>query len=26
LTELEQRQNPMVDEWDRRVSGIGLSP
>ena len=26
LEELEKRQNPMVDEWDRRVSGIGLSP
>ena len=26
LTELEQRQNPMVDAWDKRVSGIGLSP
>jgi len=24
--ELEQRQNPMVDEWDRNVSGSGLSP
>ena len=26
LKELERRQNPMVDEWDKRVSGIGLSP
>ena len=26
LKELEQRQNPMVDAWDKRVSGIGLSP
>lgn len=26
LEELEKRQNPMVDEWDRRVSGIGFSP
>lgn len=26
LRELEQRQNPMVDAWDRGVSGIGLSP
>lgn len=24
--ELERRQNPMVDEWDRNVSGSGLSP
>lgn len=24
--ELDQRQNPMVDEWDRNVSGTGLSP
>ncbi len=24
--ELERRQNPMVDEWDRNVSGIGFSP
>ena len=24
--ELEQRQNPMVDTWDRNVSGSGLSP
>ena len=23
---LEQRQNPMVDTWDRNVSGSGLSP
>ena len=26
LEELEKRQNPMVDEWDRRVSGISFSP
>lgn len=26
LEELERRQNPMVDEWDRNVSGIGFSP
>ena len=26
LEELEKRQNPMVDAWDRRVSGIGFSP
>ena len=26
LEELEKRQNPMVDEWDRRVSGIAFSP
>lgn len=26
LKELERRQNPMVDAWDRSVSGIGLSP
>ena len=24
--ELEQRQNPMVDEWDRNVEGSGFSP
>ena len=24
--ELEQRQNPMVDQWDRNVVGSGLSP
>ena len=24
--ELERRQNPMVDEWDRNVDGTGLSP
>ncbi|WP_371504010.1 hypothetical protein [Nitrosopumilus adriaticus] len=24
--ELEKRQNPMVDEWDKGVSGTGLSP
>lgn len=24
--ELEQRQNPMVDMWDRNVSGSGISP
>ncbi len=24
--ELERRQNPMIDEWDRNVSGSGLSP
>ena len=24
--ELERRQNPMVDEWDKNVSGSGLSP
>lgn len=26
LEELERRQNPMVDEWDRNVSGLGFSP
>ena len=26
LEELERRQNPMVDEWDRNVSGTGFSP
>ncbi len=26
LEELEKRQNPMVDSWDRSVSGIGLAP
>ena len=26
LEELESRQNPMVDAWDRNVSGIGFSP
>ncbi len=26
LEELESRQNPMVDAWDRSVSGIGFSP
>jgi hypothetical protein len=26
LEELERRQNPMVDAWDRNVSGIGFSP
>ena len=26
LEELEKRQNPMVDSWDRSVSGIGFSP
>ncbi|MGY5149694.1 MAG: hypothetical protein ACW9W3_06495 [Candidatus Nitrosopumilus sp. bin_68KS] len=25
-TELEQRQNPMVDTWDRNVEGSGFSP
>jgi len=24
--ELENRQNPMVDEWDRNVEGSGFSP
>lgn len=24
--ELERRQNPMVDEWDRNVDGSGFSP
>ena len=24
--ELEQRQNPMVDTWDRNVDGSGFSP
>jgi len=24
--ELEKRQNPMVDTWDRNVSGSGISP
>ncbi|MCV0430956.1 hypothetical protein [Nitrosopumilus sp.] len=24
--ELERRQNPMVNEWDRNVSGTGFSP
>jgi len=26
LEELERRQNPMVDAWDRNVNGIGLAP
>ena len=26
LEELDSRQNPMVDAWDRNVSGTGLSP
>ncbi len=26
LDGLEARQNPMVDAWDRNVSGIGFSP
>ena len=26
LENLEKRQNPMVDSWDRSVSGIGLLP
>lgn len=26
LDELERRQNPMVDDWDRNVSGAGFSP
>ena len=26
LEELERRQNPMVDAWDKSVSGIGFSP
>ncbi|MDH5569976.1 MAG: hypothetical protein OEX98_09350 [Nitrosopumilus sp.] len=26
MEELERRQNPMVDAWDRNVSGIGISP
>ena len=26
LEELERRQNPMVDAWDRNVSGTGFSP
>ncbi len=26
LEELERRQNPMVDAWDRSVSGTGFSP
>ena len=26
LEDLEKRQNPMVDEWDRDVSGVGFSP
>jgi len=26
LDELEKRQNPMVDAWDKRVSGTGFSP
>jgi len=24
--ELERRQNPMVDQWDRNVNGLGFSP
>ena len=24
--ELDRRQNPMVDEWDRNVSGSGIAP
>jgi hypothetical protein len=24
--ELERKQNPIVDEWDRNISGSGLSP
>ena len=26
MDDLERRQNLMVDEWDRNVSGIGFSP
>jgi len=26
LEELERRQNPMVDQWDRNVDGTGFSP
>ena len=26
LEELDRKQNPMVDAWDRSVSGTGLSP
>jgi hypothetical protein len=26
LEDLERRQNPMVDAWDRNVSGTGFSP
>jgi hypothetical protein len=26
LEELERRQTPMVDAWDRNVSGTGFSP
>ena len=26
LEELDRRQNPMVDAWDRNVSGTGFSP
>jgi len=26
LEELERRQNPMVDQWDRNVEGSGFSP
>ncbi|MBT3762282.1 MAG: hypothetical protein HOF89_06865 [Candidatus Nitrosopelagicus sp.] len=26
LEELERRQNPMVDAWDKSVNGIGISP
>jgi len=26
LEELENRQNPMVDAWDKNVSGTGFSP
>jgi len=26
MEELERRQNPMVNAWDRNVSGIGISP
>jgi hypothetical protein len=24
--ELERKQNPMVDEWDRNVEGTGFTP
>ena len=26
LEELDRRQNPMVDAWDKSVQGIGISP
>ena len=26
LEELDRRQNPMIDAWDRNVSGTGFSP